>query len=90
MNHIIVIAARLALPASWLYIMLADSVQFPKSLRLLRESLMEHYRQSCRWWAAVDLARRFLFLLLVVLLPRNQVGCQFLISGFCDGNLLTE
>lgn len=63
-----------------LVVMLVDSVQFPKGLRSLRESLMEHYRQSCRWWAAVDLARRFLFLLLVVLLPGNQVGCLFLIS----------
>jgi hypothetical protein len=34
---------------------------------------MEHYSERCRWWSAVDLARRFLFLLLVVELPGNQV-----------------
>ena len=50
------------------------SVQFPKSVRPLREALMEHYSERCRWWSAVDLARRFLFLLLVVVLPGNQVS----------------
>ena len=47
--------------------------QFPKSVRSFYQPLTVAYRVSCRWWSAVELARRLLFLLVVVELPDNKV-----------------
>lgn len=48
--------------------------QFPSSVRAFHQSLTVRYRQGTRWWSAVELARRLLFLLFIVIFPDNEVG----------------
>jgi hypothetical protein len=56
--------------------------KFPKSVRSFQEALRLPYKERLRWWSAVDLARRLVFLILVVLLPDNEVVSVLLLAVF--------
>ena len=38
------------------------------------EPLVVSYKDNCQWWSAVELGRRFLFILFIVALPQNDVS----------------
>jgi hypothetical protein len=46
--------------------------KFPRHVRSFHQSLTVSYREGCKWWSAVELARRLLFLLLIVIFPDNE------------------
>jgi hypothetical protein len=43
-------------------------------LKYFEDALTISYKEKWRWWSAVELARRFLFILFVIPFPRNSVS----------------
>ena len=43
-------------------------------LKYFEEPLTECYKEKWKWWSAVELARRFLFILFIIPFPRNFVS----------------
>ena len=58
----------------WFTHVVYSCLQFPSSVRAFHQSLTVRYRQEYRWWSSVELARRLLLLLFIVVFPDNEVG----------------
>ena len=56
-------------------------LQLPGGMKLFHESLTVGYREGCRWWSAVDLGRRLVFILFIVAMPQNEVGFTLTVSN---------
>ena len=49
-------------------------MQRPDLLRKTAEVVRKGFKESYKWWAAVELARRMLMLLFIVSFPGNDVS----------------
>ncbi len=42
-------------------------------MKKLQLSLTENFKDTFKWWSAVELGRRFIFALFIVIVPQEQV-----------------
>ena len=58
---------------------IVNFIQRPEFIKKCVPPLMEAYKKECKWWAGVDLGRRSILLMLLVISPRNTVSHGYIL-----------
>ena len=73
-QHLIKVNQDLSEPVVYSYYVVHHVTQSLYWLKYAEDPLTAIYKEDWRWWSVVDLARRLIFILFVILFPRNSVS----------------